>query len=519
MMMTKWGWLGALLLLAAAPTAQAGHGGGMDPDGALSRLLEGNRRFIDAAPSHPNQDVARRALLAGGQEPFAIILCCSDSRVPPEVVFDQGLGDLFVVRVAGNVADEIGLASIEYAAEHLGVRLVMVLGHERCGAVTAAVKGGELPGHLPALMAALQPAVDGNHDPHGDAVEGAMQANIELTARHLRESGPVLSGLVDEGQLKVVGARYDLDTGAVTVVDAGTGHDGVSPEEALARLIIGNRHFVNAKPAFPDQDAARREALLEGQAPFAAILSCSDSRVAPEVLFDQGLGDLFVVRVAGNVANAIGIASLEYAAEHLGTRLIVVLGHERCGAVTAAVGGGELPGHLPALMTALQPAVAANRDPHGDPVEGAIRANVELTAELLRESGPILAEMVEKGELKIVGARYDLDTGIVEWLDGLAGPGHGAAAHAAAPAAKPSHAPAHAATPAAHAATPAAHAATPAAHTATPAAHAAAPAAHAATPAAHAPAKATAHDTAKPAAHAAPAAKPNVEPHGSTHGR
>jgi carbonic anhydrase len=512
MMMKKWGWLGALLLLATAPTAQAGHGGGMDPDGALSRLLEGNRRFIDAAPSHPNQDVARRALLAGGQEPFAIILCCSDSRVPPEVVFDQGLGDLFVVRVAGNVADEIGLASIEYAAEHLGVRLVMVLGHERCGAVTAAVKGGELPGHLPALMAALQPAVDGNHDPHGDAVEGAMQANIELTARHLRESGPVLSGLVAEGQLKVVGARYDLDTGAVTVVDAGTGHDGVSPEEALARLIIGNRHFVNAKPAFPGQDAARRDALIEGQAPFAAILSCSDSRVAPEVLFDQGLGDLFVVRVAGNVANAIGIASLEYAAEHLGTRLIVVLGHERCGAVTAAVGGGELPGHLPALMTALQPAVAANRDPHGDPVEGAIRANVELTAELLRESGPILAEMVEKGELKIVGARYDLDTGIVEWLDGLAGPGHGAAAHAVAPAARPSHAPAHAAKPAAKPSHAPAHAAAPAAHTATPAAHAA-------TPAAHAPAKATAHDTAKPAAHAAPVAKPGAEPHGSTHGR
>ncbi|MBK9474588.1 MAG: carbonic anhydrase [bacterium] len=303
-----------------------------------------------------------------------------------------------------------------------------------------------------------------------------------------------------------------MDTGAVAVVDAGSGHDGVSPEEALARLIIGNRHFVNAKPAFPDQDAARREAMAEGQAPFAAILSCSDSRAAPEVLFDQGLGDLFVVRVAGNVANAIGIASLEYAAEHLGTRLIVVLGHERCGAVTAAVGGGELPGHLPALMTALQPAVAANRDPHGDPVEGAIRANVELTAELLRESGPILAEMVETGELKIVGARYDLDTGIVEWLDGLAGPGHEAAAHALAPAAKTSHAPAHAARTEAKPGHAPAHAAAPAAHAATPAAHAA-------TPTAHTPAKATAHATAKPAAHAAPAAKPSAEPHGSTHGR
>ena len=219
MKMLKWAWLGALLVLAPAAGAAAGHDGGMDPDSALSRLLEGNRRFLDAAPSHPHQDVSRRALLAGGQEPFAIILCCSDSRVPPEVVFDQGLGDLFVVRVAGNVADEIGLASIEYAAEHLGVRLVMVLGHERCGAVTAAVKGGQLPGHLPALMDALRPAVAAARPVRGDLVEGAIIANVELTAEQLRASRPILAELVDRGELLVVGARYDLDTGLVEFLD------------------------------------------------------------------------------------------------------------------------------------------------------------------------------------------------------------------------------------------------------------------------------------------------------------
>ena len=193
-------------------------------------------------------------------------------------------------------------------------------------------------------------------------------------------------------------------------------HKGVGADEALARLVEGNKRFVEMKLAHPDQDAGRRTELATGQQPFAVILGCSDSRVSPEVIFDQGLGDLFVVRVAGNVADDIGIASMEYAVEHLGSRLIVVLGHERCGAVTAAVAGGELPGHLPALMTALKPAVEKGKGHAGDAVEAAMLANVELTAEQLRESKPILAELVEKGEVKIVGARYDLDTGAVELI-------------------------------------------------------------------------------------------------------
>jgi carbonic anhydrase len=223
--------------------------------------------------------------------------------------------------------------------------------------------------------------------------------------------------------------------------------ESVPADEALTRMLEGNHRFVQSVPMHPDQDPARRFLLASGQAPMAIVLCCSDSRVPPEVVFDQGLGNLFVVRVAGNVANQIGIASLEYAAEHLGTRLIVVLGHERCGALTAAVKGGELPGHLPALMTALQPAVAAKRDARGDPVEGAIRANIELNVEQLRESAPILSELVEKGELKIVGARYDLDTGIVEWIDTSGGAAHAPPAAHAATGAKPA---GHAAAPAAN---------------------------------------------------------------------
>lgn len=207
--------LGSVILAAAPPLTAEEQGVGADA--ALQRLLDGNKRYVEMTLAHPDQDAACRATNAAGQKPFAVILGCSDSRVPPEVVFDQGLGDLFVVRVAGNVADDVGVASIEYAVEHLGARLVLVLGHERCGAVTAAVKGGELPGHLPILMRLLQPAVDKTKGLAGDGVENAIVENVKLTTAALRESKPILAEMVEKGEIKVVGARYDLDTGAVAV--------------------------------------------------------------------------------------------------------------------------------------------------------------------------------------------------------------------------------------------------------------------------------------------------------------
>ena len=208
--------LGALLCSALPLHAEEAKAVG--PDEALARLVEGNKRFVEMKLTHPEQDASCRTTLAKGQQPFAVILGCSDSRVPPEVIFDQGLGDLFVVRVAGNVVDDLGIASVEYAVEHLGSRLIVVLGHERCGAVTAAVKGGEFPGHLPALMTALKPAVDKSKGCSGDAVDGAVLANVELTAALLRESKPILAELAEKGEIKIVGARYDLDSGAVELI-------------------------------------------------------------------------------------------------------------------------------------------------------------------------------------------------------------------------------------------------------------------------------------------------------------
>lgn len=191
-----------------------------------------------------------------------------------------------------------------------------------------------------------------------------------------------------------------------------------SPDRVLAELRLGNEHHAAKRYAHPHQTAARQRDLTEGQHPHAAILSCADSRVAPEIVFDQGLGDLFDVRVAGNVAGDDETASLEYAVEHLQCPLVVVMGHQKCGAVSAAVEGGDAPGHLPVLLAAIRPAVEAAKAMPGDRVENAVRLNVENVVRQLRERTPLLAEAAGKGHVQIIGAVYSLETGRVEWLPG-----------------------------------------------------------------------------------------------------
>lgn len=187
-------------------------------DEALAKLLEGNVRYVEQQRLNPNQSDERRDSLIGGQSPYAIILGCSDSRVPPEIIFDQGLGDLFVIRVVGNVVDDIVLASIEYAAEHLHTPLLMVLGHTNCGAVGAALQDDELDGHLPSIAQAIEEAVESSRDAEGDTLDMTIRAHARITAEHLRESEPILKGLVDGRKLKVVAAYYDLDTGLVEIL-------------------------------------------------------------------------------------------------------------------------------------------------------------------------------------------------------------------------------------------------------------------------------------------------------------
>lgn len=192
--------------------------GGVNGDTALKKLEEGNKRYVEAKFTHPNQTKERREEVAKGQHPFAVIVSCSDSRVPPEVIFDQGLGDLFVIRVAGNIVDDAVLGSIEYAIEHLGAKLVVVLGHERCGAVDATVKGGEAPGHIKGLVEAIKPAVEKSKDQAGDKLDNAVKANVAIVVDKIKTSEPIIKEFVHEKHLKIVGARYDLDEGNVTIL-------------------------------------------------------------------------------------------------------------------------------------------------------------------------------------------------------------------------------------------------------------------------------------------------------------
>jgi carbonic anhydrase len=190
----------------------------------------------------------------------------------------------------------------------------------------------------------------------------------------------------------------------------------ITADSVLAELKTGNKHHVAHRYQHPHETLDRQRQLVSGQHPHAEILSCSDSRVPPEIVFDQGLGDLFIIRVAGNVASDTELGSLEYGAEHLHIPLIVVLGHESCGAVTAAVQAGPPEGHISALLDLIKPAVEKTRGMPGDPVSNAVRMNVELVVKQLRSSTPILSELVAHGKLKIVGAVYSIEDGSVTWL-------------------------------------------------------------------------------------------------------
>lgn len=185
---------------------------------ALERLIEGNQRFVTNAVQHPRQNPARRAELTKGQEPFAIVLTCADSRVAPEVVFDQGLGDLFVLRNAGNVLDDHTIGSIEYAVEHLHTHLIIVMGHEKCGAVSAAVSGSEAPGHIHSVVDAIEPAIAQAKAQSGDKVDNAVRANAQRVAGIIARVEPIINKAVKAGELKVVAARYDLATGQVAIL-------------------------------------------------------------------------------------------------------------------------------------------------------------------------------------------------------------------------------------------------------------------------------------------------------------
>jgi carbonic anhydrase len=185
---------------------------------ALARLIEGNARFVNGKQLNPNRDRERRTELEGGERPVAAIVTCSDSRVTPEIIFDQGLGDIFVVRTLGNVCDGNGLASMEYAVENLGVLVVLVLGHTNCGAIAAAVSGERLKGRIGALTRRFQRAVRDCKDQPGDLLKNSILANVELEVERLFKTSRVISREAAKGNIIIIGAVYDLHTGIVTML-------------------------------------------------------------------------------------------------------------------------------------------------------------------------------------------------------------------------------------------------------------------------------------------------------------
>ena len=216
------------LLSATIVAAITISGHAAEPAPGLQRLLEGNARYAAGDAEHPNQNASRRAELAEGQKPFAVVVSCSDSRVSPEILLDQGLGDVFVVRLAGNIVNDDALGSIEFAVSNLGARSILVVGHEKCGAVAAVVSGIKAgaddkkptapAGHLGGIISAIRPAAEATAKQPGDNVDNAVRENVRLIVSRLKTSSPVLAPMVESGALDVAGARYDLDDGKLEMI-------------------------------------------------------------------------------------------------------------------------------------------------------------------------------------------------------------------------------------------------------------------------------------------------------------
>ena len=192
-----------------------------NPGEALRLLLDGNKRYAAGSPLHPNQSKSRRLEVAGGQAPWAIILGCVDSRVPPEMVFDRGLGDMFVARTAGQVIDNAVLGSLEFGVEE-GAKLIMVLGHQNCGAVKATIQtmqgNGHAEEHIDFLVQATKPAVENARLHPGDLMDNTVRANVLLQVDSLKSSSSIISHAVESSSVGLVGARYDLGTGLVEII-------------------------------------------------------------------------------------------------------------------------------------------------------------------------------------------------------------------------------------------------------------------------------------------------------------
>jgi carbonic anhydrase len=408
---------------------------------ALAKLEAGNRRFYkEESLPRPLGEGVRRTL-ATGQAPYAIIVTSSDSRVVPEHIFNTGFGELFVVRTAGNVCDPDTLASIEYATERFGTQLCVVLAVEGCSAVRLAARSHEkhesraisklVERIAPAIRLAREEGLEGQ-----DMLAKAETENAYNTAGECLRRSRSLRTLRQDGRFRIITARYRAGDGHVEwlperfygpdIDGPRPGHRqqlrGPAPHVALSLLQAGHRRFLSPLEATGDISRQRRDEAAKSEQAIAVVVTCSDSRVAPEHLFDAGLGELYVVRVAGNVFNDEVQASIEYAVANTGASICVVLGHENCEIVATAIEHAHDSGLSPSMRQLLQkiePAVEVARRsvrPRGDLHGKAVRINVQRFLTELRSRSQFLRGLEQEGRFGMLPAVYEIDSGDIHWL-------------------------------------------------------------------------------------------------------
>jgi carbonic anhydrase len=433
------------LLFAALPLAlSCAAAAQRTPDEALRALQEGNRRFAgEHSVPQPIGPGVRRTL-SRGQSPYAVVVTCADSRVPPEHLFNVGLGELVVVRTAGHVLGPEAIATIEHAVERLNVPLCVVLGHEHCDVVAAAAEQTHATdtAHQPSaavvhLLERIEPAVRkaraldlGGKQLHDMAEEEHAHGTVQECMRR----SPLLRRFASVGRFRMVAARYhqggDVEwlpsrpLPKPELVDRpalpGTVPPSLPPHVALRMLRAGHRRFLGDSRPMPDLSRQQREALADAQQPLAIVVTDSDSRVSPEHIFDAGLGELYVVRVAGNTMTDETLASVEFAAEKLGASLLVVMGHSRCASIVAAADdptSQQMSPHQRHLLRSLEPAVITAREQHAqDLVAHATRENVIRTLHEARSRSALLRTLEQEGRFAMLAGYYDVASGDLAWL-------------------------------------------------------------------------------------------------------
>jgi len=471
------------------PRIRTAADGPLSADEALRLLQEGNERFATRRSRRQHTSAAmRQTLFDQGQLPHSAIVGCADSRAPLETIFDAMPGDIFALRNAGNTcthAEGSIVGSLEFCSGMLGTRLIFVLGHTKCGAIYGATQAyfnslkegapgvsSALEGLIQDLASVAEKAAD-EMGPDAEAEEVASHAvkvNVFHTINFLLKHSHIIRERVRNEQLEIQGGVYNLSTGRVeflgrspdqsdvltskvnippSVVGTNgnptrnphgvrTAADGpVSSKEALRLLQDGNERFAIGAPLARNATASMREALInKGQSPHTAVLGSADSRVPLETIFDAMPGDLFVLRTMGNTcthAEGSMVGSLEFCASKLGTKLIMVLGHTQCGALTGAVHthlshketprtGSPPKSALAGLLQELSGVAQQVEEALGPQadlqifVDHAIKVNVFHSIDfLLRFSRP-LRELVIAGELEIQGGIYHLETGRVQFM-------------------------------------------------------------------------------------------------------